>query len=153
LIFRDYIHDVSLEVEENVVELITRVSLAAYPNEIGGFLIGCYSSDMRRAIVKQILMPDTFVSGPVFFQRDTEGMNHKWEELYANGLIYLGEWHSHPNGTSSYSMMDKQALVNIAEYDRVAIENPVMVIFALSRESIKDVRAYYYRGGNIIEYE
>ena len=153
MIFTDSINGVDLEIEVGVVKSIQDFAKASYPNESGGFLVGNYSSDMKRAVVKEMIIPEKFISTPVSFQRDTVGMNKVWEDLFNNGLIYLGEWHSHPNGTAFYSNTDKRALINIAESDSVTIANPIMVIFSLNEDEIKEIRAYYYRKGEIIEYE
>lgn len=153
MIFTDSINGVDLEIEVGVVKSIQDLAKASYPNESGGFLVGNYSSDMKRAVVKEMIIPEKFISTPVSFQRDTVGMNKVWEDLFNNGLIYLGEWHSHPNGTAFYSNTDKRALINIAESDSVTIANPIMVIFSLNEDEIKEIRAYYYRKGEIIEYE
>lgn len=153
MIFTDSINGVDLEIEAGVVKSIQDLAKASYPNESGGFLVGNYSSDMKRAVVKEMIIPEKFISTPVSFQRDTVGMNKVWEDLFNNGLIYLGEWHSHPNGTAFYSNTDKRALIKIAESDSVTIANPIMVIFSLNEDEIKEIRAYYYRKGEIIEYE
>ena len=153
MIFTDTINGVDLEIEDGLVNSIRDLAIASYSNELGGFLIGNYSSDMKRAVVKEMIVPEKFISTPVSFQRDTVGMNKVWEELFDNGLIYLGEWHSHPNGTASYSNTDKRALINIAECDSVTIANPIMIIFSLNKDEIKEVKAYYYMNGEIVEYE
>lgn len=76
-----------------------------------------------------------------------------WDSLYNEGLIYLGEWHSHPNGSSSYSMTDRKALTNIAESETVNISNPIMLIVGFNKSRIIEIKAYYYKDFDIIEYE
>lgn len=87
------------------------------------------------------------------YKRDTDGMDCLWDELYKDGLIYLGEWHSHPDSSASYSNMDKQALTNIATSTTVVIRHPIMLISSVSKTRIREYRAYYYYNGQIIEYE
>ena len=75
MIFTDTINGVDLEIEDGLVNSIRDLAIASYPNELGGFLIGNYSSDMKRAVVKEMIVPEKFISTPVSFQRDTVGMN------------------------------------------------------------------------------
>lgn len=150
--FIDNIHHISLEIEESVIEKISTACKAAYPNELGGFLIGHYSSDMACAKVTQMIVPPKYEAGPTSFQRDTDGLNAFWDELFKKGLYYLGEWHSHPNGSAQYSNTDKNALSNIAKCDTVNIKNPIMVIFGYKEQKMIEIKAYYYRCEKIIEY-
>ena len=80
-------------------------------------------------------------------------MDSIWENLYEEGLIYLGEWHSHPGGSASYSFTDKQAIANIATCKRVVIRHPIMLIVSVSKDIVREFRAYYYNNGQITEYE
>ena len=153
MIYKDNIRGLSLEISDNVIAAIEKRALDAFPNETGGFLIGKYLDDNSRAYVSKVLIPKKCSSGPKSFQRETEGMEETWNKLYSEGLIYLGEWHSHPNGSCAYSTIDKTALTNIANCDTVVINNPIMLIVSLSKTDIKDISAYYYNNGNIVIYE
>lgn len=153
MIYKDNIHNLSLEIDNKIVQEIQKKAFEALPNETGGFLVGKYSADNNTAIVSLVLTPVKIISGPTCFQRETEGMESVWDELYKEGLVYLGEWHSHPNGSSMYSVTDKKALTNIARSETVLINNPIMMIVSLSKKKINQMSAYYYNNGKIIEYE
>lgn len=153
MIYKDNIHNLYLEIDSKVVQEIRKQAFEAFPNETGGFLVGKYSVDNNTAIVSLVLTPVKIASGPTCFQRETDGMESVWDELYKEGLVYLGEWHSHPNGNSMYSATDKKALTNIARSETVVINNPIMMIVSLSKEKINRMNAYYYNNGEIIEYE
>lgn len=152
MIFIDNISNLNLVIDDKIVCVIRKQALEAFPNETGGFLVGKYSDDNRSAIVSLVLNPVKITSGPTSFQRETDGMESVWDELYKEGLIYLGEWHSHPNGSSMYSATDKKALTNIAQCKDVLIRNPIMLIVSLSKTKINKINAYYYDNGKIIEY-
>lgn len=153
MIYKDNIHNLYLEIDSKVVQEIRKQAFEAFPNETGGFLVGKYSVDNNTAIVSHVLTPVKIASGPTCFQRETDGMESVWDELYKEGLVYLGEWHSHPNGNSMYSATDKKALTNIARSETVVINNPIMMIVSLSKKKIHRMNAYYYNNGEIIEYE
>lgn len=153
MIYKDNIHNLSLEIDNKIVQEIQKQAFEAFPNETGGFLVGKYSTDNNTAIVSLALTPVKITSGPTCFQRETDGMESVWDELYKEGLVYLGEWHSHPNGSSRYSTTDKKALTNIAGSETVVINNPIMLIVSLSKKKINQINAYYYNKGKVIEYE
>ena len=153
MIYKDNIHNLSFEIDNKIVQEIRKQALEAFPNEMGGFLVGQYSADNSTAIVSLVLSPAKITSGPTYFQRETDGMESVWDKLYKEDLVYLGEWHSHPNGSSMYSATDKEALTNIARSKTVVINNPIMLIVSLSKKKINRVSAYYYDNGKIIEYE
>ena len=83
----------------------------------------------------------------------TDGMEKIWDDLYKQGLIYLGEWHSHPDGNADYSPIDKQAMINIATCDTVAINHPIMLIISISKTKVRGLKAYYVSNNKLIEYE
>lgn len=45
-------------------------------------------------------------------------------------LVYLGDWHSHPNGSASLSGTDRRALVNIANFPEARINSPIMILLS-----------------------
>jgi proteasome lid subunit RPN8/RPN11 len=151
--FIDNIRNLFLVLEDAVIDAISKQAIISYPNETGGFLVGKYINDCRTALVTDLVLPLKSESGPMSYKRDTDGMDCLWDELYKDGLIYLGEWHSHPDSSASYSNMDKQALTNIATSTTVVIRHPIMLISSVSKTRIREYRAYYYYNGQIIEYE
>ena len=142
-----------MELSEEVAAAVKKQALQAFPNETGGFLVGRYSDDGKSAIVEMVIAPPKSVAGPTSYQRETDGMNVLWDKLYDEGLIFLGEWHSHPQGSASYSSTDKTAMTNIATCKTVVIKNPIMLIVALSKKKVYQTKAYYYSNGDIVEYE
>jgi integrative and conjugative element protein (TIGR02256 family) len=85
------------------------------PNETGGILIGSF--DIQRKIIyviDTILAPSDSKEWPTVYIRGCQGLKQKVDEIMniTNGmLIYVGEWHSHPDGYScDLSDDDKKAL-------------------------------------------
>lgn len=151
--FYDNINNLCLEIDKDVFTAIREQVSEHFPNETGGFLVGKYSNDSMKALVLQNLLPPKIASSPTSFQRETDGMEPIWNQLYKEGLFYIGEWHSHPNGKPDYSTIDKKALTNIAMCDNVVIKRPVMLIIGITEKGCIQLKAYYYDNGNIIEYE
>ena len=58
-----------------------------------------------------------------------QGLENVWEQLAKEGLQYVGEWHSHPNGSTQYSSTDLAAMIDIEK--EVAIENPLLLIVSV----------------------
>jgi len=88
-------------------ELLTRLATlrtSRLPNETGGVLIG--NVDLRRRIiyvVDSIPSPPDSCEWPTLYIRGCAGLPEKVEQIgqITNGqLMYIGEWHSHPDGCS-----------------------------------------------------
>ena len=65
----------------------------------------------------------------------------------------MGEWHTHPKGTTQYSNTDYQAMVGIANDKNVALATPLLFIISLKDSGITDNRAYLYDNGTLLKYE
>lgn len=125
-----------------------------YPKEFGGLLIGYYSEDFKTCFIEGTLLPIKFNSSRYFFERGKEGLKQKLIELYeaTPRMIYVGEWHTHPDGIPMPSNTDLKAMTEIAENDEVNIENPILVILALSPSEMR-VGAFLYSKNKLIKYE
>lgn len=122
-----------------------------YPNENGGMLAGRYSDDNRTVWVERVITPTGKRSTRRNFEREVEGMKDMWEELEKEGLRYVGEWHSHPNGTTAYSDTDFEAMKSIEQ--EVTIENPLLLITSVRRNGVDSHAVYYYKNGRLIKYK
>ena len=74
----------------------------------------------------------------IVFERGKIGLKEKLTELYneKTRLIYVGEWHSHPDGLPIPSGTDFNAMKEIAESDEVVIQNPVLLILGITKALI-----------------
>ncbi|MDI1301002.1 MAG: ThiF family adenylyltransferase [bacterium] len=89
------------------------------PNETGGILLGYHDLiEKILVIVDACPAPADSVSTPITFQRGTDGVSERVDEvsrLTANIVSYVGEWHSHPPGVpASPSKDDILQLVQLA---------------------------------------
>lgn len=103
------------------------------PNETGGILIGSY--DMSRKIiyvVDTILSPPDSLQWPTVYVRGYQGLTAQLEmvtAVTAGRLTYVGEWHSHPSGSSIQpSHLDRQAYQLLTQLMRGNGQPPLMLI-------------------------
>ena len=66
---------------------------------------------------------------------------------------YVGEWHTHPNGSTKYSSTDLNAMIKIAKDDNVVIENPILLILSINKDKSYKFSFYLYASEKLIEYD
>ncbi|AMM50709.1 hypothetical protein TH61_05305 [Rufibacter sp. DG15C] len=143
LSFKKYVQaetGLRLRVSSRAVETILSSSYSHFPNEYGGLLMGTYSEDLSEAMVLDVVLPSKFKSTPVSFTPDTDDLNERLIRFVRdNGKTaeYLGEWHSHPNGSGQYSPKDLASLKDIAESATVALKNPILLIASGQKGKMK----------------
>jgi integrative and conjugative element protein (TIGR02256 family) len=78
---------------------------AVLPAETGGVLVGYYDLNEGRIYVVDALdAPSDSIGTPESFERGVKGLLARIEEIgrrSAEQIVYLGEWHSHPQGYTS----------------------------------------------------
>ena len=106
-------------------------------------------------IITDILVPDDYVNGKTIFVRHPGTLNERLEEIHeiTNGKIqYLGEWHSHPDGPTSPSNTDKNAMKEIAKGKKINIDKPLLMIAEVGPLPFgKDI--YIYENSRLRKYE
>lgn len=122
-----------------------------YPNENGGMLAGCYSDDRKTVYIKQLVTPAAKKTDSTSFVREATGMDAFWSDLAKEGLQYVGEWHSHPNGSTEYSLTDYEAMTEI-EYE-VKISNPILLIVSVKRDGVHSQTFYCYNNNQLLPFE
>lgn len=145
--------NLSLKISQDILDEMYSKALASFPNETGGMFAGYISEDGHEAIVERLVVPSKTESTYATFVRKTDGMEQMWRELSEQGLTYLGEWHTHPKGTTQYSNTDYQAMVGIANDKNVALATPLLFIISLNESSITDSKAYLYDSGILLKFE
>lgn len=103
-----------------------------YPLETGGVLIG-YWADPETAVVRSVTGP-----GPrALHARYSFEDDHAWQaaeitkqyESSGRRLVYLGDWHSHPDAAhGGLSRTDRSALRSIIAAPQARMPTPLMVI-------------------------
>ena len=147
-------NDLNLYIEEDLIEEIGAIALKHYPNEFGGFLVGKYSSDFKSVEITDVILPKKYKSTPTLFLRSTDGLEGVFQKLFEEKQeYYIGEWHTHPNGSSNYSTTDLDAMIENANCETVQIKNPVLLILNITKSEVSDSTFYYYDNEKLISYE
>jgi len=115
-----------------------------FPLETGGILMGFVTAE--RTVVTSVVGP-----GPRAIHRrhsftpDAEWQQGRVAELYERSGrrdTYLGDWHTHPGGSTCASFTDWFAAWTIARSRDARCPNPVMVVLALTAAGALSVGAY-----------
>lgn len=103
------------------------------PRETGGVLIGNVDHD-RKSVYLMLALPSPPDSDewPCHYIRGCEELRKHVDEIRnrtADNLVYVGEWHSHPNGCATLpSADDRKVFAWIAEHTLAVGVPPVMLI-------------------------
>lgn len=102
-----------------------------FPLETGGMLLG-YEADNGEAVVTAVIGPGPRARHRRYrFSPDAE---YQQSELTAHYVrtdgreTYLGDWHTHPGGSTVLSFLDKKTLTRIASTPSSGTAKPVMAI-------------------------
>ena len=143
--------DLYIEIKASVFNQIKLQAEGEYPNENGGMLAGRYSADRHTVYIEKVVVPVEKLTGRTTFMRKTNGLEKVWEQLSQEGLRYVGEWHSHPNGSTQYSGSDLAAMIDIEK--EVAIENPILMIVGVRGCRLSALTFYCYKNNKLLEYK
>lgn len=145
--------NISLRISQVLLDEMHSMAIAAFPKETGGMLAGVISTDKQEATVECLVIPAKTESTHASFLRETCGMQHAWEELAKQGYMYIGEWHTHPNGSTQYSHTDFIAMENIVKDDNVSLITPLLIIMSVNSNGISDAAAYIYKKRSLIKFK
>jgi len=98
--------------------------------------------------IEKVVVPVEKLTGRSTFVRNSKGMEKVWKQLIKEGLRYVGEWHSHPNGSTQYSSMDLTTMI-----EEVAIENPILLIVGVRKDGLSAHTFYCYKNNELLEYK
>ena len=143
--------DLYIEIKASVFNQIKLQAEGEYPNENGGMLAGRYSADRHTVYIEKVVVPVDKLTGRTTFMRKTNGLEKVWEQLSQEGLRYVGEWHSHPNGSTQNSGSDLAAMIDIEK--EVAIENPILMIVGVRGCRLSALTFYCYKNNKLLEYK
>lgn len=143
-----------IEIDDQLLNKITRLGEAHFPNEYGGFLIGYYASDGKKVHITDTILPKKFEASPNLFVRYGEGLEKIFLDYYNQQpqKYYVGEWHTHPNGLPIPSTIDVNGLQSIKNSDQVAILNPVLLIIGYMPAKVS-YGAYVLIHDKVVKYE
>lgn len=143
--------DLYIEIKATVFRQIQKQAEGEYPNENGGMLAGRYSADRHTVYIENVVVPIEKAMGRTSFSREPKGLEKIWKQLEKDGLRYVGEWHSHPNGSTMYSQTDLSAMADIEK--EVVIGNPILMIVGVRRDGISNHTFYCYKNDKLWEYK
>jgi integrative and conjugative element protein (TIGR02256 family) len=101
-----------------------------YPKETGGVLMGYWSA-------QEVVITDIIGPGPkAFHGRNSFNPDALWQEKEITSIYndsgrihtYLGDWHTHPNGSRRLSIKDLGVMVRTATYKPARAAQPIMGI-------------------------
>lgn len=110
-----------VQISRRLQEELYQLRKDKLPNETGGILIGnfdferkiCYVVDHISNISDSVEYPQSFIRG----SNGVINRIEKIEKVTAGNLMYLGEWHSHPNNITNQSLDDIKLMEAIIEYN------------------------------------
>lgn len=123
--------NLNITIESSVLDTIEQYSRSHYPNEFGGILMGSYLNSYIDLVISDIIVPEKYKSSPTKFEPDHKELNSLTKEYYKqfnNKVIYIGDWHSHPNGSNHFSQPDFNSIKDVANSKTVNIKNPILLI-------------------------
>ncbi|WP_181186076.1 Mov34/MPN/PAD-1 family protein [Alkalicoccus urumqiensis] len=108
---------------------IQKQCILAYPNETGGILAGKYSRELDCAYISELLKaPPGSKSGRTWFLRGIKGIKKKLDRLWNKKTYYLGEWHYHPDNSSTLSNQDIKQMFSISNNPNYKCPEPILFI-------------------------
>lgn len=125
---------VAVLLPQSELDGMMREAERAFPNETGGVLLGYRDPDDDRIQVMFAVGPGPLaMHEPVRFQPDSKWQEEEIARLYhQSGRIatYLGDWHSHPHGSTRTSKLDRSTARRIARHRPARAPRPLMLILA-----------------------
>jgi [CysO sulfur-carrier protein]-S-L-cysteine hydrolase len=146
--------ELNINIDDDLINRIYNYGMEHYPKEFGGFLIGNYSEDLKTVYIKETLLPKKFKASKFSFERSVEGVKETLEKYYnaKERMIYVGEWHTHPDNKPTPSSTDIKALEEIANHDEVKIKNPILLIMGIDKTK-KELGFFVHFKNKIYKYE
>jgi len=147
--------DVEVQIPSELLNEIVEVGIKMYPKEYGGFLIGYYSDNFKTLHITETILPNEYKNSKYSFERSTKGLKEELEKLYDLDpkQYYVGEWHTHPDSSTQFSMTDLNAMMEIAECKTVGINNPTLLILSINKSNLNDFGFYVYSNKKLLRYE
>jgi [CysO sulfur-carrier protein]-S-L-cysteine hydrolase len=143
-----------LIIEDDLLDHLGKLGVNHFPNEFGGFLVGYYADDFKTLFVTDCILPKKYKGSSFGFERSIDGLKKTFNRLFnQKKQYYVGEWHTHPNGSTMYSQTDLDAMINTVECKTVQITNPVLLILSVSKGKMIGYSFYYYEDKKLIPYE
>lgn len=139
-------NNIDILIEENVIDLFQTFKQTGNKNERGGIILGEVSK--KNIIIKKASIPTQFDKSSRFkFIRNKKSAQIFTDyEFYNSGgtVIYIGEWHTHPENYPSPSSTDISMIKTQFKKNKINENFLIMIIVGL-----KDYYLGYYDGKNL----
>lgn len=102
-----------------------------YPLETGGVLVGYVANDCTPVVMAAIGPGENAKHARTRFHPDHDWQCEQLDKFYVQSqglLVYLGDWHTHPNGSPQMSWLDCRTLRSIARHSSAQCDAPLMLI-------------------------
>lgn len=123
--------DWTVSLSQQLVQELHAQRQARLPNETGGILVGVFDTQQRRLyIVDLIPSPVDSLESPTAYVRGIEGVPAELariSECTGRQVVYVGEWHSHPDGYSIRPSEDDKNLFARLQRERQAEGLPAIM--------------------------
>ena len=144
IIFRDKLQKYKVIISKTAYNNMIFYCQNSNDVEIGGILIGNYSSDSVTAYILQAT--DKPVDSKCLkrsFIRGNEGLIDVLDYAWKQGRYYVGEWHFHPNSLSIPSMTDMQQMNRLSVNQKLHCPEPILVIIGKKKQYEMTVQIHF----------
>lgn len=121
--FKYEVNDWKIYIDKWLIEQIKKQRIQKLPNETGGIFIGSIDNERKIIyLIDTILAPNDSIESETSFIRGIENLSQSYKNylrITDNQILYIGEWHSHPQKCSAkpssydqklfYSLMEKMS--------------------------------------------
>jgi proteasome lid subunit RPN8/RPN11 len=129
----------TVAVPHQVLREISEQRQARLPNETGGVLVGVFDTQHRRVyIVDHIPSPADSEESPIAYTRGVGGVSEELArigECTGRQVVYVGEWHSHPDGYSTQPSEDDENLFTTLQRESQTGGLPAVMAIAGEHEN------------------
>ena len=140
----------TLELRPTALAAICTEAWNNWPNETGGILLG--KTTRHGAQVTAVVGPGPHARHERYnFTPDADWQASQVAALWRQdrSLEYLGDWHTHPAGTTKASRLDIETAQTIADHQAARQPEPFMLVAALRRDTTIRLGAAQYRQGRL----
>ncbi|MGL6015028.1 MAG: Mov34/MPN/PAD-1 family protein, partial [Selenomonadaceae bacterium] len=138
--------NISVEVNDDVVQNLIDFCINSSSHETGGILIGQYTENKMKAVVTKVIdAPADSIRQKYHFKRGIVGLQPLLNKLWKKNEYYLGEWHFHPFSASNPSGTDDFQMFKFADDPRLNCPEPILLILGGNPNKSFDINVLLYK--------
>lgn len=145
-------NEIKIQINEEVKKTIICEIDKNTSIETGGVLVGFINMNIINIAYASSPGPEA-VMQPNKFNRDVSFCQKFLDDLFKKTdgkIIYLGEWHYHPQGSSYPSEIDLSSMASISRQENYLVETPVMIIASRDKQLSCTVHPHNKKYYNVI---